>query len=495
MKFISASGFLMTTKIISLLDVEFFLLGFLLLSLCAGILTYIKVGLARTFLLLSIYTYLLFGILFLNNSNNILTTASKSLLIIFFIFSTLYLIIFYTYIKQGFLVVQTGYVLLLMLSILGMFSVMLSEDLFFWFLAIELQSFTFYALCAYQTNRAFLQTEAALKYFIFGSIASSFLLYGLSIIFLETGSLQVVDIQTILLTTEDSSQLRTGIILVLIALFIKLGCAPFHLWTPQVYTNSAPILTFMFLLLPKIPLFYILYVFSSLQIQNIYSFIIIASLLIGTIYAFSSVIFRTFMAYSAIANNAFLLTPLITNSLFSLEALISYIVMYNIVLTSIFCVVLFLRRYDGTPLINNLRDLALVKKTNLFLAISLAIAFLNFSGIPPLIGFSAKIIVLTSSLSESLYTINLVLLIASLLSAYYYLRVLKTMFFSSSLKYTGTSSFPLSISYILSLCLIINVIYVLTPIVLVTKSISPYVLTPIQIYFMSKYKYHIIPGL
>lgn len=479
----------MPMKLISLLDLEFLLFGFIILSLCAGFLTFMKVTLAKMFMILSIYVQLLFIILFQLNTNTILTHGSQAFISIFSVFSLIYLIILYSYIKQGYLMIHVGYILLVILSILGMFFVMTSEDLFFWFLAIELQSFTFYALCSYQTNRGFLQTEAALKYFIFGSIASSFLLYGLSLVYFEVGSLQISDIQTILLISTTNSRVKTGIFLILVALFIKLGCAPFHLWTPQVYTNSAPILTFMFLLLPKIPLFYILYVLSSLQIQYTYFFIIIISLIIGTIYAFSSAIFRTFMAYSAIANNAFLLTPLMTSTLFSLDALISYIVMYNIVLISVFTVVLFIRRFDGTPLIHNLRDLALIKKTNIIAAITLAIAFLNLSGIPPLIGFSAKIIVLTSSLTESFYTINLALLISSLLSAYYYLRVLKTMFFSFNLKFAGTVPLPLSIVYLIGFSLLINIGYILTPLVIDTWSMTPYTMSPIQILYSSRYPY------
>jgi NADH-quinone oxidoreductase subunit N len=461
-------GSLTILKIISYLDVIYFFAGFLLLSVSVGYLTHIKIASPKMFVGLTLYMGVFLAILIGKNPIRNISIIAEPFLQLFMLFAGTFLIILYAYIKQG-VPTQTGFITLIHLALLGMFLIFFSEDLFFWFLAIELQSFAFYALASFQTNRINMQSEAGLKYFVFGAIASSVLLYGLSLIYTEFGTLQIAEIESVILLSSADTLLipKIGFALVLIALFIKAGCAPFHLWTPQVYSGAAPIVTFLFLLLPKIPLFYILYTLSSLEIvnaQELTALILVASLIIGSLYAFSSSTFRTFMAYSAISNNGFLLAPLLSTSAFSLKALTTFLLMYNIVITLIFCVVLFLKRYDNTPIIQNLRDLSLLKKANLMLAISIALAFLNFSGIPPLFGFFAKILVLTSTLSQASYTINIALLAVSVLAVYYYIRILKTLFFTFTLKFVGAQSMPQIPSVIIALCVAINVLYILQPV-------------------------------
>ena len=145
--------------------------------------------------------------------------------------------------------------------------------------------------------------------------------------------------------------------------------------------------------------------------------------------------------------------------------------MYNLVIMSIFSVLLFLTRYDHTQVIQNLRDLSVLKKINIISAISIAIAFLNFSGIPPLFGFFAKIYILSTSFSQSFYIINLALLTTSVLSVYYYIRILKTLFFTFQLKYAGTLSIPFFPSLTISLAILVNIAYLLISFVYVPSDL------------------------
>jgi NADH-quinone oxidoreductase subunit N len=450
--------------LLSISEEIFFGVSVVVLMTFAGLLNYLRVASTRVFLTLSIYTFLWFIILSLNNVKTILTIPAQSTLKVFFLFSVIFLLILYAYFKDKLITTNIDFIIVINLALLSMSFIPYTNDLFLWFLAIELQSFAFYALASYRTNRSFLQSEAGLKYFFFGSIASSLYLFGLSILYFLTGHVDLTNLAAYLYFEANSSYLVSiSILMLFISLFFKIGIAPFHLWTPQVYTYSSSIITFLFLLLPKIPLIYILYMLLHFEIKPIYYVGVASSLFIGSIYAFYFSPLKTFIAYSGIANNAFLLAPLFINSLFSFNSFLSFLIVYNVVLVIIFTCLLFVTRFHNVIALNNLRDFIILKKSNLFIAITMTIAFLNFAGIPPFVGFFSKIIVLMSTLSYSLYTINFILLAASVLTVYYYIRVIKIMFFSSQLKYAGLSSISVIPSFIIALSVYFSMGFIFFP--------------------------------
>jgi NADH-quinone oxidoreductase subunit N len=426
----------------------------------------------KSYTLITIYIIIIYFILNLNLNNFRLFNLDNSFFSSVFIYdfystrflnlliisSLIYLLIVYSYINNKYLFINFEYPIVLLISIIGLIFLLITHDLFIWFLAIELQSFCFYSLAGYRTNRSFSQTEAAIKYFIYGSLASSLYLFGVSLIYSLLGTVNL-DTVSSLGYFPMPSLYYIALVFIFISLSFKLAIAPFHFWVPSVYTLSNSIITFLFIFLPKIPLYYLLSILPA--INNIVCFITL-SLLIGVI-AFLMTNFKTFIAYSAIANNAFLLTCLMFESIFSVSALIFYIFSYNIIITILFTPSLFLRKYDQTIALSNLRDLIILKKTNITIACLICGALLSTTGIPPFIGFYAKLLILISAASSAAYFIIFCLLIFSVISCFYYIRLIKILFFSFSLKYAGLNNYPILSAYILTGFSLINSFFILCP--------------------------------
>jgi proton-translocating NADH-quinone oxidoreductase chain N len=426
--FINYFNFFNFENIIQISDILFLLSSSILMILFGSLLT-IKNGInfafSKVYIIAIIYSYIIYLVLTKNillNAVNI-EGSSKIFENILSLFIIIFFLILYTYISKKYIRTTFEYPIIYMISFIGMLIILKSNDLFIWFLALEIFSFSFYSLAAYKTNRSYLQTEGGLKYFLFGAIASSLYLFGISIFYLIFGTVQWDSIVALsYFPLENTYIFYSGLLLIFISLFFKLGIAPFHFWLPIVYTYSSSIVTFMFILLPKIPLLYLLFKFSILNFSYIMYFPLIASLFIGTIFAFKATNLKTFLAYSSIANTAFFIAPLLYQSIFSFYSLIFYIFSYNILVTIAFLPILFFKRGDNSNALSNLRDIIILKKSNPLLAIFYALMALSFAGVPPLIGFFSKLFILLSTLSFSAYFLTGILLAFSLIASYYYLR-------------------------------------------------------------------------
>jgi NADH-quinone oxidoreductase subunit N len=479
--FFSYLDTLNTLKIISISDLLFLVFSSILMILSGSLLTIrkgINFAFAKTYSVVIIYGFLLYVLLTNNLAITGLTHSDNSMIFSNFasdhlitkftnllhVFVLIFFLIVYAYISNKQIRTTFEYPIILFLSFIGMVLLLKTSDLFIWFLAIELQSFCFYTLAAYRTNRSYLQTEAGLKYFLFGSIASSLYLFGVSIFYLFFGTVTWDSIAALsYFPLENHYIFEIGLLLIFISLFFKLGIAPFHFWLPLVYTYSSSIITYMFILLPKIPLLYLLYKFSSLSYLSILYLPLIISLFIGTIFAFKATNLKTFLAYSSIANAAFFLTPLLNQSVFSFYSFIFYLFSYNILITIAFLPILFLRRSDNSIAFLNLRDMIILKKSNPLLAVFFALMSLSLAGVPPLLGFFSKLFILLSALSFSAYFLTGILLAFSLLASYYYLRLLKIIYFPFSLKYASLSSIPLIPAFIISSSSLINIFFICYP--------------------------------
>jgi NADH-quinone oxidoreductase subunit N len=479
--FSSYLGTLTSLKVISASDLLFLASSSILMILSGSLLTIrksIHFALGKTYTVVIVYSFLLYilltnnlaliGLTHLDNSvifSNCyidhITTKFTNLL---YIFVFIFFIIVYAYISTRQLKTTFEYPIILFLAFTGMVLLLKFSDTFIWFLAIELQSFCMYALAAYRTNRSYLQTEAGLKYFLFGSVASSLYLFGISIFYLFFGTVDFDCIAALsYFPLENHYIYHIALILVFISLFLKLGIAPFHFWLPIVYTYSSSIITYMFILLPKIPLLYLLYKFSSLDYSYLMYLPLIISLFTGTIFAFKATNLKTFFAYSSIANLAFLLAPLLNQSIFSFYSFILYLFSYNILITIAFLPILFLTRSDKTNAFINLRDLIILKKSNPLLGAFYALVSVSLAGTPPLLGFFSKLFILISTLSFSAYFLTCILLGFSLLAAYYYLRLIKILYFPFSLKYASLSSIPLIPAIIISSFSLVNLFFTFCP--------------------------------
>lgn len=469
------------TKIIALTDLLFLGSSSILMLVSGSYLTLkgcIKIASARPYITMILYSYILYiiltnnltsiGLLFIDNSI-IYTNLFKDNVVSIFnnllaLFVLVFFILLYAYASQRVTKFIFEYSLVLYISIMGMTLILFSTDLLIWFLAIEIQSFCLYTIAAYRSNRSYLQTEVGIKYFLFGSVASSLYLFGISIIYILLGSFDWSTIAVLsYFPLEHQYIFNISLVLIFISLFFKLGIAPFHIWLPTVYTHTSSIITYLFILLPKISLLYLLYRFASITSTQIFYLPIVLSLIIGTIFAFKATNLKTFFAYSSIGNMAFLLAPILYQANYSFYSLIFYVFTYNVLITVALIPIVFLKRSDNSNALANLRDLITLKKSNPFLSVTYVLMVLSFAGIPPLLGFFSKLFILLSALTSSAYLLTSLLLTFSVISCYYYLRLIKILYFSFSLKYASLGHLSLIPALTISVFTLINLWFLCCP--------------------------------
>jgi len=389
---------------------------------------------------------------------------SAKFLNLLYIFVIIFFLVLYNYIGKKYIKTTFEYPLAILFSVFGSIILLTSTDLFIWFLAIEVQSFCFYTMAAYRTNRSYLQTEAGLKYFLFGSIASSLYLFGTSMIYILFNTVDYSVIAALsYFPLEHQYIFQISIILILIGLFFKLGVAPFHFWLPIVYGYSSSIITYLFIILPKIPLLYLLYKFTYLSFSSILYLPILLSLFIGTLFAFKATNLKVFFAYSSIANAALFLLAALNQTTYSYYSLIFYLFSYNILLTIAFMPILFLKRSDQSAAFTNLRDLIILKKSNPVLAALYVLMVMSLASVPPLLGFFSKLFIFIAALSSSAYILIFFSLTFTLLSSFYYCRLVKILYFSFSLKYAFIIELPLLPALLISIFSLINLGFCCSP--------------------------------
>lgn len=396
----------------------------------------------------------------INQSNQIKLTGFI-LIVFFFVFGVISLSFFKKNSKLSF-----EFVVLVCIMLLSMLILIQSNDLFVWFLTLELQSFALYSLAGYRSSKSFLASEGALKYFIFGSLASSFFIFGLSILYLNTATVNYDELLALSYFSNDFS-FYLGVFFILVGLFIKLGVAPFHVWLPEVYSSVSHIVTFLFILIPKIPLLHILWVFSSfnhIEIFNkFYLGCVFCSLVIGGFLALNQTSYKKFMAFSSIFNNSFFLTALMLHSKFSYFSMYSYLISYQILLVILFVPFLFLKRLDHNLVFNNLRDLVLLKKTNPLMSVLFSFGLFSLAGIPPFIGFFPKFFLFVAVADRNYNFLLVSLIIFSVLSCYYYLRLIKIIFFGKKLFIIASESIPKEIAILFMVMSCINILFFFYP--------------------------------
>ena len=365
---------------------------------------------------------------FVNNSFTILFKQA------ILVGSALILLSHIGYIKNIAGEIQTEFTSIFLLSITGSFIAISARDLIVLFLGLELQSLPAYILAAFAT-RNIKSSEAGLKYFILGALSSAILLFGASFIY---GSVGHVDYAHITQNLSEHHNIATiiGISLVLIAIMFKLSIAPFHMWTPDVY-EGAPIMSVsIFSSVHKIAAIAVFVNIVALMIGKFaYDFIAllkifaVLSLIIGAFGAIFQTSLKRIMAYSAILNVGYILLAIIADVSLGIwrHSVFTYIVIYAIAVIALFSTLAatFGEKADDLTL-NDLAGLGKTKKTAAF-----AISLIMFSmiGIPPLAGFFGKYYILLDLVSIEEYRLVVIAIIASVIAAYYYLRVIKVIYF------------------------------------------------------------------
>ena len=320
------------------------------------------------------------------------------------------------------------YILFILFAILGSFVLISSDNFLTAFIGLELQSLSLYLMAAFNTKNLN-SNEAGIKYFSLGALSSGFLLFGISMIYFDTASFTFQNLDNFSTISE------VGLALVLIALFFKVSAAPFHIWTPDVYEGSPTISTLFFATLPKFAsLIFLFRIYHELNISKIdsvyYIFQIVCaiSLLVGVYGAITQKIIKRLLAFSSINHIGFMLLAIMSYQYMSEGTIFFYLIIYLITTFGIFSVILNLRTSEGE--ITLLTGLNGLKASSRSKAISMLVFLFSLAGIPPFAGFFAKFFILSASINDGFYILSVIAVISSVIAAFYYLSVIKNMFFN-----------------------------------------------------------------
>ena len=326
------------------------------------------------------------------------------------------------------------YPIIILLSILGMFFMVSSNDLILFYLGLELQSLSLYILASIDRDNL-RSTESGIKYFVLSALSSGLLLYGCSLLYGFTGS---TNFDTIAeqLNTENVGAVF-AMVFILVGLAFKVSAVPFHMWTPDVYEGAPTSITSYFAVVPKVAglallIKFMFIPFSNilLEWQTIIIFISIASMILGAVAAMVQKNLKRLLAYSSIGHIGYALAGVATGVISGYQSAIIYISIYVIMNIGAFSC-LYLLKKDGQYK-ENISDLSGISKKHPVLAISFLIILFSLAGVPPLGGFFAKFYVFVAVLEQQMYTLAIIGLVTTVMSAFYYLKIIKTIYFDDN---------------------------------------------------------------
>ena len=327
------------------------------------------------------------------------------------------------------------YPVLTLLATAGMLMMISANDLISLYLGLELQSLALYVLAAIRRDDL-RSSEAGLKYFVLGALSSGMLLYGASLIYGFTGSTGFVQIAAAAAQAGAAQNigLIIGLVFLLVGLAFKISAVPFHMWTPDVYEGAPTPVTAFFAAAPKVAAMALLmrvtlagFAGVRPQWQQVITALAIASMGLGAFAAIGQSNIKRLLAYSAIGNIGYALIGLAAGSPEGARGVIIYLVIYVAMTLGAFACVLAMRR--SNRMVEEIDELSGLAQTNLSMAVVLAILMFSLAGIPPLAGFFAKFYVFVAAVKEGLWALAIIGVLASVVGAYYYVRIVKIMFF------------------------------------------------------------------
>jgi len=333
------------------------------------------------------------------------------------------------------------YFVIVALAVLGQLILVSSGDFLTAYLALEIQSFSFYLMAAFKRDSAY-STEAGLKYFLLGSFSSTLLLFGVSLLYGFFGTTNF-SILNILLFESSDFQFLTDIafLLILIGLLFKLAAAPFHIWSPDVYEGAPMNSTIFFAIVPKLSILVLLFRVYSVVVTNsdIWTVAIltssIMSVIIGSFVTLKQKRLKKLMAYSGVNHVGYLLLGSCMFTVESVGAVFFYLFTYMITGLCMWGIVNILKRADSvTPHTPTMAELGAMVKVNPVLALILAVCLFSMAGIPPLIGFYAKLGIFQAALNSGFFVAASFIIMTSVISTFYYIRLIKSAYFESSAK-------------------------------------------------------------
>ena len=328
------------------------------------------------------------------------------------------------------------YPIIFLIAILGMFFMVSSNDLILFYLGLELQSLALYILTAIDRDNL-KSTESGIKFFILSALSSGLLLYGCSLLYGFTGSTNFEIINKEL--TSENIGAVFAMVFILVGLAFKVSAVPFHMWTPDVFEGSPSSITSFFAIVPKIAGIAVFIRFMQIPFENILIewqsiiiFLSIASMILGAVAAIGQKNIKRLIAYSSIGHIGYALAGIATGTSSGYSSSVLYITIYAVMNLGIFgCI--FLMKKDG-KYTEEINDLSGISKNHPLISLSFLIILFSLAGIPPLGGFFAKFYIFLSVVESEMYTLAIIGLLTTVVSAFYYLKIIKIIYFDEITK-------------------------------------------------------------
>lgn len=353
----------------------------------------------------------------------------------------------------------------MLFAVVGMMMMVSANDLLSLYVGLELQSLALYVLAAFHRGNLN-ATEAGVKYFVLGALASGLLLYGSSLVYGFAGTTSFAGLAQALTGAQDNVGVIVGVVFVICGLAFKISAVPFHMWTPDVYEGSPTPVTAFFSVAPKIAalcLFLRILVgpFDDLLMQwrQVLVVICVASMLWGAIAAIAQTNIKRLMAYSSIGHVGYALIGLVSGTQEGARGMIYYMLIYLFMNVGTFAVILAMRVKDRY--VENINDLSGLSKTNPAIALALTILMFSMAGIPPLAGFFGKYFVFVAAVNAGLIPLAVIGVLSSVVGAFYYLRLIKVMYFDEAGEAFDKPDF--STGAIMGICAFAVVVFILVP--------------------------------
>jgi NADH-quinone oxidoreductase subunit N len=370
------------------------------------------------------------------------------------------LLLSYDYLRRA-RIEKFEYPILIVLATLGMMMMISSNDLISLYLGLELQSLSLYVISAIHRDDP-KSSEAGLKYFVLGALSSGMLLYGASLIYGFTGNVGFEAIAKTLQGTAGTGAVF-GLVFVAAGLAFKVSAAPFHMWTPDVYEGSPTPVTAFFAGAPKLAA---MAIFTRILVeafpgitrewQQIVAFLAIASMVLGAFAAIGQQNLKRLMAYSSIGNMGYALVGLAAADQAGVQGILIFMAIYLAMTAGVFACVLALTGPTGH--VETIKDLAGLSHSRPGIAFLLAMLMFSLIGIPPLAGFFGKFYVFAAAINAKLYILAVIGIVSSVVSAFYYLRIVKVMYFDEGTA-TAYAAPPLELRAVMALSLVMTLLF------------------------------------
>ncbi len=356
------------------------------------------------------------------------------------VFSFVIMGLIFTYSKyylRNFNMFRADFFTLSLFALLGVMLLISANSMLMIYLGLELVSLSVYALVAFDRGSG-RGSEAAMKYFVLGSMASGMLLYGMSMIYGATGSLLLPDIaEAIRIQGTDDILLVFGLVFVVVGIAFKFGVVPFHMWIPDVYEGAPPAVTLFISSVPKLAAFAMAYRFLSSGLgdmhvhwQGMLASLAVLSIILGNLAAIMQTNIKRMLAYSTISHMGFVMLGLLPGTAFGFGASMYYVIVYGLMSVAAFGMIILLSTRGVEA--ENLEDFKGLNQRNPFYAAIMGLVMFSMAGVPPMVGFFAKLMVLKAVIEAGMMWLAILAVVFAVIGAFYYLRIIKYMYFDEA---------------------------------------------------------------